>query len=53
MRDKWQKQMPLMAHITDHPQSKELEVISKIIDKNPIICEHILSSRSASPDVTG
>jgi hypothetical protein len=28
MREKWQKQMPLMPQITDHRQSKELEVIS-------------------------
>jgi transposase, IS5 family len=42
MREKWQKQMPLMAHIMDHPQSQELEVISDIIDENPIISQHIL-----------
>ena len=34
--------MPLMAHIKDHSQCQELEVISKIIDANPIICDHIL-----------
>jgi hypothetical protein len=42
MREKWQKQMPLMSHIVDHPQSKELEVISGIIDANTTICDHIL-----------
>jgi IS5 family transposase len=42
MREKWPKQMPLMSHILDHPQSQELEVISGIIDANPTICEHIL-----------
>jgi IS5 family transposase len=42
MREKWQKQMPLMAHILDHPQSKELEEISTIIDANPTICHYIL-----------
>jgi IS5 family transposase len=42
MREKYQKQMPLMSHILDHPQSKELEVISDIIDTNFTICEHIL-----------
>jgi IS5 family transposase len=41
MREKWQKQMPLMAHILDHPQSQELEVISSIIDENSNICQHI------------
>lgn len=34
--------MPLMAHILDHPQSKELEEISTIIDANPTICHYIL-----------
>ena len=42
MREKWQKQMPLMTHIVDHPQSQELEVISNIIDANATICQHIL-----------
>jgi transposase, IS5 family len=42
MREKWQKQMPLMAHIMDHPQSQELEMISKIIGQNATICQHIL-----------
>jgi hypothetical protein len=32
MREKWPKQMPLMFHILDHPKSRELEVISGIID---------------------
>lgn len=34
--------MPLMAHIKDHSQCQELEVISKIIDANPTICDYIL-----------
>ncbi len=42
MREKWQKQMPLMSHILDHSQSKKLEVISGTIDANPTICEYIL-----------
>jgi transposase, IS5 family len=42
MREKWQKQMALMAHIMNHPQSQELEAISAIIDSQPTICEHIL-----------
>jgi transposase, IS5 family len=42
MREKWQKQMPLMAHIQDHIQSQELAMISRIIDSNATICEHIL-----------
>jgi hypothetical protein len=43
MREKWQKQMPLMNHILDHPQSKELEVISNIIDENATICRYVAS----------
>jgi transposase, IS5 family len=42
MREKWQKQMPLMAHIQDHTQSQELAMISKIIDGNSTICRYIL-----------
>lgn len=42
MREKRQKQIPLMAHIKDHSQCQELEMISKIIDANPTIGEHIL-----------
>jgi transposase, IS5 family len=42
MREKWQKQMPLMDHILDHPQSQELEAISAIIEANPTICRYIL-----------
>ena len=47
MREKWQKQMPLMAHILDHPQSQELEVISSIIDANSTICQYILQDLTA------
>ena len=42
MRENYQKQMPLMSHILDHPQSKELEVISNVIDTNATTCGHIL-----------
>jgi len=42
MREKWQKQMPLMAHITDHSQAQELAMISEIIDTNDTICSYIL-----------
>ena len=42
MRENRQKQMPLMAHILDNPQSQELEVISSIIDENSIICRRVL-----------
>ena len=42
MREKWQNQMPLMAHIMNHAQCQELEAISAIIDAQPTICETIL-----------
>ena len=42
MREKHQKQMPLMESASDHPQAKELEVISNIIDDTPTICEYVL-----------
>lgn len=42
MRKKHQKQLPLMIAPKDHPQSKELKYISKIIDKNPTMSELIL-----------
>ena len=51
MREKWQKQMPLMPQITDHTQSKELEVISNIIDANPIICERVLQDLNKDKNV--
>jgi IS5 family transposase len=47
MREKWQKQMPLMSHIKDHPQNQELEMISQIIDDNPIISSYILQDLNA------
>lgn len=42
MREKWQRQMALMPHIMNHPQCRELEAISAIIDSQPTICENIL-----------
>jgi IS5 family transposase len=51
MRKKWQKQMPLMPQITDHRQSKELEVISDIIDANPIICDRVLQDLNRGKNI--
>ena len=48
MREKYQKQMPLMSHILDHSQSQELEVISNIIDANSTICGYILQDLNKS-----
>lgn len=39
MREKVEKQIPLMAASIDHPQAKELEQISRILDANPTIFE--------------
>ncbi len=33
-----------MNHILDHPQSKKMEMISKIIDENAIICRYVLQN---------
>ena len=51
MRENRQKQMPLMAHIKEHPQSKELKMISTIIDNNPTISEMVWQdlTRGKSP----
>jgi len=51
MREKRQKQMPLMGHIQDHTQSKELKVISTIIDNTPTIAALVLQdlNRDKSP----
>ncbi len=42
MREKQQKQLPLMEPASGHPQEKELEAISKIIDNTPTICKRVL-----------
>ena len=42
MREKWNRQMPLMPEIASHTQAKELEMISGIIDGKPIICQFVL-----------
>ena len=42
MREKQQKQMPLMEPVSSHPQQRELEAISNIIDNTPTISEYVL-----------
>ena len=42
MREKQQKQMPLMEPESSHPQQRELEAISNIIDNTPTISEYVL-----------
>lgn len=39
MREKRQKQLPLMPPVIDHPQAEELDRISQILDQNNTICE--------------
>ena len=39
MREKYQRQMPLMPEVASHIQTRELEAISGILDSNPIISE--------------
>ncbi len=42
MREKQQKQLPLIEPVSSHPQEMELEVISLFIDNTPTICEYVL-----------
>ena len=42
MREKQQKQLPLMEPGSQHQQEKELDAISRIIDDTPTICEAVL-----------
>ena len=42
MRKKQQKQMPLIEPFSGHPQERELEIISQIIDRTPTICDYVL-----------
>ena len=39
MRKKVRKQMPIMITAVDHPHAEELDGISRILDRNPIIYE--------------
>ena len=42
MREKHQKQMPLIEPASGHPQNMELETISLLIDSTPTICDYVL-----------
>jgi IS5 family transposase len=42
MREKQQKQIPLMEPVSSHPQERELEAISNIINDIPTISEYVL-----------
>lgn len=47
MREKVQKQMPLMNSGSDHPQARELEVIDAVLKNNPTICDLVDQELSA------
>jgi IS5 family transposase len=46
MRKNYEKQIPLMISDIDHPRATELQGISVILDKNPIIYEMVLQDLS-------
>ena len=48
MREKLQKQMPLMNPATDHNQAKELEAIGAILKKHPTICDLVYQDLCAN-----
>ena len=48
MREKLQKQMPLMNPATDHDQAKELEAIDAILKKHPTICDLVYQDLCAN-----
>ena len=50
MREKWQRQMPLMPEVACHIQAQELEAISGVIDSKPIICQYVLQDLSKERD---
>jgi IS5 family transposase len=53
MREKHQKQMPLMNTPAAHPQTQEVKAISNIIDAKPTICDYVLQDliRNKNPAV--
>ena len=48
MREKLQKQMPLMNPATDHDQAKELEAIDANLKKHPTICDLVYQDLCAN-----
>jgi len=55
MRKKSNKQLPLSAPVIDHPQAKELETISRILDRNATITDLLLQDlcNGKAPNATG
>jgi len=52
MREKVQKQMPLMDPATDHAQARELAAIDTILKKHPTICDLVYQELSAKRRIT-
>ncbi len=52
MRKKHQKQLPLIELASGHPQERELEVISQLIDNTPTICDYVLQDLNEGKGVT-
>ena len=56
MRKKWQKQMTFMPQEIDHPQAREIEAISQLLDSKSTIYEIILQdipSPNRAPSKSG
>ena len=51
MREKMQKQMPLMDPATNHDQANELAAIDAILKKHPIICDLVYQDLCANRGV--
>jgi IS5 family transposase len=50
MRKNSEKQMPLMPPKIDHPQAEELDAISRILDRNPIIYDLAMQDLSSGSE---
>ena len=52
MRKKIEKQLPLMPPQKDHPQSRELDCISEMLDSNPTITEKVLQDLNKGKNIS-
>jgi IS5 family transposase len=53
MREKSKKQLPLMSSTPDHPQARELDRISRILDRHPTIADAVHQDLSCGRTTTG
>lgn len=53
MRDKYQKQLPLMNNMVNHPYAEELQQISHILDETPIIIDLVMQDLMRGVRVAG